>query len=71
MFENFIKSPFINLFCGLILFLTSGYETWISIDEFIVGAHHGILIFSIIQILKAIPDILQSFKEINMAVPST
>ena len=68
MFNSFTQSPFINLLSGLILMLTSGYETWISIEEFSVGAHHGVLVFSLIQILKSLPEILQGSKELNIPV---
>ncbi len=71
MLNSFVQSPFVNLLCGLILLLTSGYEAWNTTEEFTIGAHHGVLFFSIVQILKALPEILQGSKEINVSVEST
>ena len=71
MLNRFIQSQFVNLLSGLILLLTSGYETWISIEEFNIGAHHGVLVFSLVQIMKSLPEILQSVKELNVAVKPT
>lgn len=68
MLNSFVQNPFVNLLSGFILLLTSGYEAWSTIDEFTVGAHHGVFLFSIIQILKVIPETLQGTKELNVAV---
>jgi len=68
MLNSFVRSPFINLLCGLILLLTSGHEVWNTIEEFTIGAHHGVLFFSIVQILKTLPEILQATKEIDVSV---
>jgi len=70
MLNRFIKNPFTNLLSGIILLVSSGYEVWSTIDEFTVGAHHGILLFSIVHILKSLPEVLQGTKEINVAVKS-
>jgi hypothetical protein len=67
MLNSFAQHPFVNLFCGLILLLTSGYETWSTIEELTVGAHHGVFLFSIVQVLKTLPEMLQGTKEINIA----
>ena len=70
MFNRFIQNPFVNLLCGLILLFTSGYEVWSTIEGFTIGAHHGVFIFSIMQVLKVIPEFLQGSKEINVSVKS-
>lgn len=71
MLNRFIKNPFTNLLSGIILLLSSGYEVWSTIEEFTVGAHHGVLLFSIVHILKSLPEVLQGTKEINVAVKPT
>ena len=68
MLNNFVKNSFVSLLSGLILLLTSGYEVWSTIGEFTVGAHHGIFIFSIVQILKVFPEIFQGTKELNVSI---
>ena len=67
MLERIILSPYLNLLSGFILLITSGYETWHTIDHFSLGAHHGVLVFSIIQILKTLPDIVDGTKELTEA----
>ncbi|NQY64785.1 MAG: hypothetical protein HRT38_13830 [Alteromonadaceae bacterium] len=65
MLKKIVQSPYLNLLSGLVLLITSGSETWNLFDELVIGAHHGILIFSIIQIVKTIPEILQGLKEVD------
>lgn len=67
MLEKITQSPHLNLLSGLILLITSGHETWHTIEHFSLGAHHGVLIFSIIQILKSLPEILDGAKELAEA----
>jgi len=50
---------------GLILLLTAGYETFETLDEFHLAAHHGILVFSLIQIIKTIPEFMHGLKEVE------
>lgn len=71
MLKKITQSPFLNLFSGLILLVTAGYETWESFDDFSVGVHHGILVFSLIQIVKSIPEIMHGLKEIEEAAASS
>lgn len=67
MLKKITQSPYLNLLSGLILLTTAGYETWDSLEEATMGAHHGILIFSLIQIAKAIPEIMVGLKELDEA----
>lgn len=71
MLKNFTQNPLVNLMSGLILLLTSGYETWNTIEEFSVGTHHGVFLFSVLQILKTLPEVLQGSKELRVSVKST
>lgn len=67
MLQRIINSPFLNLISGLVLLVSAGYETVESFDHLTLGAHHGILFFSIVQIAKSIPEILHGLKEIDEA----
>jgi hypothetical protein len=67
MLETITRSPYLNLLSGFVLLITSGYETWHTIDHLSLGAHHGVLIFSIIQILKTLPDIMDGTRELTEA----
>ena len=71
MFNKFIQSPYINLLSGIILLLTSGYEVWNTIEVFAAGAHHGVFLFSLVQILKSFPEISEEIKGLNASIKST
>ena len=67
MLKRITKSPYLNLLSGLILLATSGYEVFITANEAVVGVSHGILMFSIIHVIKVIPDIMHGLAEIEEA----
>ncbi len=67
MLRQITQSPYLNLFSGLILLITSAYETIITLDEGHIGVRHGILIFSIIQIVKVFPEIMHGLTQIQEA----
>ncbi len=67
MLRKITQSPYLNLISGLILLLSSAYEIITTIDETSFAVRHGILIFSIIQIVKVIPEILHGLTEIEEA----
>lgn len=67
MLKNITTSPYLILLSAAILLVTSGYETIHTLDEFTLGTHHGILVFSIIQIIRVIPEIMHGLQEIEEA----
>jgi hypothetical protein len=71
MLKKLIKSPYLNLLSGVILLLASGYETFARFNELTLASHHGILFFSLVQILKAIPEVMHGLKEIDQSRAST
>ena len=54
MLEKIAQNAYLNLLSGLALFVSSGYETWRTLDHFTLSAHHGVLVFGIVQILKSL-----------------
>ncbi len=69
--EKFINSPYIKLLCGIILMVTSGKEVLDSFGDGTIGAHHGVLVFGFVQVLKSIPDFHESIgelKEVNDSI---
>lgn len=61
-------SPIIALLSGLILIYTSGSEIFDSMDEAIkVGAHHGVFLLGILQLFKALPEIVEGTKKLSEA----
>ena len=67
MLKNIVQSPYLNILSGLILLITAGYETWKGFGETSLGAHHGILIFSLIHIAKSFPEVMHGLKELEEA----
>jgi len=66
MFRKIIDSPLLKLLVGIILLYTSGTEVWHELqkaDEVSLGAHHGIVVFALVHILKTLPDIMEGFED--------
>ncbi len=59
------QSPYLTLASGLILMGTSGYEIIDTLDQPVVGAHHGIFVFSLIQVFKVFDEILHELRGIS------
>jgi len=59
---RFLENPWTNIGVALILIATSSLELW---EDFAhegpdgLGAHHGILVFGVVSLLKALPDALE------------
>ncbi len=62
-FLRLISSPWLTLVGGLALLVTSLWETIESLSDASVGAHHGVLLFSIVQVLKVLPDLLDGIRD--------
>jgi ABC-type uncharacterized transport system permease subunit len=67
MLKEISQSPILNLLSGLILLVTSAYEIIITADETLIGVSLGILAFSIIHVIKIIPEIVRGLEEIEVA----
>ncbi len=69
LIHRFAKNPLLNLFAGLILLLSGLIECLASLVEgwydFPIGSHHGIAVFGLLQMVKALPDVVESFKLIE------
>jgi len=67
MLRKITQSPYLNLLSGLVLLFTSAYETIIKFGEGHIGVHHGVLIFSVIQLVKVFPEIMHGLTEVQEA----
>ena len=74
LITNILKSPILNLLGGLTLIGTSGYEIFEVVEELggiainpDVGAAHGVFVFSIIHLLKVIPEVMHGLEELEKA----
>ena len=61
--RNFVEHPFTNLCVGLLLFASGFVEAYGSLytdfREMNIGAHHGLMLFGVMNILASIPDIIE------------
>jgi hypothetical protein len=62
--QKITESPYLNLVSGLILLTTAGIEIFRTLDEGLIGAHHGVAIFGLIEIVKTLPEILHGTEEV-------
>jgi hypothetical protein len=68
MFKKILHSPHLSLFAGVVLLVTAGYETITTLETLTLGAHHGILLYSLIHIAKAIPELKEGIGQIESIV---
>ncbi|MEX2185195.1 MAG: hypothetical protein WD875_00305 [Pirellulales bacterium] len=61
--------PALNLLAGLILLVTGLLEvlatTVEGLFDFPLGAHHGIVVFGFLQMIKALPDVMKGVKFVD------
>jgi len=60
-----IENRWVKISVALTLFLTAGAEVWSGIEEIEVGAHHGVLVFSILNIIKTLPDFFEGAEYVS------
>ena len=64
-------SPIVALLSGLILIYTSGSEIFDSMDDAMkIGAHHGVFLLGILQLLKSLPEIVEGTRKLSEAKES-
>ena len=65
-----VTNPYLNVVVGLI-FLCSGVVETVreleELEELKVGAHHGVILFALLQILKNLPDVFEGLEFIDTA----
>ncbi len=63
--RRIVKNPYVNIVVGLLL-LYSGINETVrelkELDGFRIGVHHGIILFSILQILRTVPDFFEGLE---------
>ncbi len=66
--RRIVKNPYVNIVVGLLL-LYSGISETVhelkELDGFRVGVHHGVILFSILQILKTVPEFFEGLEHIE------
>ena len=66
-FDRVLSSPWLNFLVGLVLVFSSGWETVQAFleEENTLGAHHGVLLFSIVQVLKILPELMEAARSVD------
>lgn len=64
--KKFAENPHVNLVVGLVLLGTAGREVVLAAEE-VVGAHHGVAVFAVVQILKRLPHVVHELEGISKA----
>ncbi len=59
--KRWVESAILNLIVGLVMFGTSLAEAWATLGADIMslnlGGHHGIAVFGLFSVVKALPDL--------------
>lgn len=65
MFIKIVTSPWLNLVTGFILLFSAGYEVFQDLEQGNLGAHHGVLFFGVVHVLKTISTIGSNLQMID------
>jgi peptidoglycan biosynthesis protein MviN/MurJ (putative lipid II flippase) len=69
--KHFVGDSRVQLATGLILIVTGVVEifesAFVEMFGWSVGAHHGVIVFGIVQVLYALTEILEGFENIEIA----
>ena len=57
--KSVIENRWIKIIVALALFFSAGAEVFDNLEELDVGAHHGVLLYSILNIFKTLPDFFE------------
>ncbi|MBT5559772.1 MAG: hypothetical protein HOJ88_07750 [Proteobacteria bacterium] len=57
----------LNLFAGLVLIGTAGYEIY-EMVEHSVGASHGVVLYGVVKSLSCLPEIVEGANDLNKKV---
>ena len=62
--RRLLEHPIANLVVAIILIVTSFAEGWETLREDVVkldaGAHHGVLLFGFVNLLRTIPELFEA-----------
>ena len=57
--KSIIENRWLKIIVALALFFSAGAEVFDNLEELDIGAHHGVLIYSILNIFKTLPDFFE------------
>ncbi len=63
--KKIAQSPYLNILAGIVLLLTAGYEVVTSIEEELLGAHHGVFFYAIVSIFRCLPEFMHGIEDLE------
>ena len=70
--KRFLENPFIHLFIGLLMLITSVSEAWGTLAKDLknldLGTHHTIGMFGLVYALKSLIEVLEKLSKTSDAV---
>lgn len=64
-----VENPYLNLVVGILFLLSGLSEAWDTLHDDIVNLNfrgsHGIIIFSIMHVMKTIPDLFEGLEYVQ------
>lgn len=67
--RRIVENPYLNLFVGILFLLSGLSEAWETLRDDIFNLHfrgsHGIIIFSIMHVMKTIPDFFEGLEYVQ------
>ncbi len=67
MLKAIVCNPGINAMVGLILVISSGIEIFENSELGVVGSHHGVFLFGMMQTLKCLAELLHGLDSLEKA----
>ena len=68
MLKRYFKNLHVKIAVSLVLFVSGSWEAlheFKSAEGFSIGAHHGIMIYALFQMLGALAELVESAEEIT------
>jgi hypothetical protein len=66
--KRLVSSPYLNLLVALVLLYSGLSEAWHDfqeIGEYRFGVHHGIVLYSLLQIAKVLPELFDGMAHLT------
>ncbi|MCG8618852.1 MAG: hypothetical protein MI802_21735 [Desulfobacterales bacterium] len=59
------ENPWLNLISGVILIITAGSQIIQTFGDGHIGAHHGVAVFGLVQVIQCLPHILHGTEQMS------
>jgi hypothetical protein len=63
--ETITQNPWLNMLIFVAMLISAGHEVWQSIQQFELGAHHGVFLYALLQCLKTLPDLFEPLESLK------